>query len=93
MGGMRTTGSSRNGAARVLARLAVLAAIGAVVVLLLALGEGGLVVIGAGLLGLVVCAASGGSWRTAARCGCSVRSSRSRHPSPSACSWPMTGCG
>ncbi|MEU6100691.1 diacylglycerol/lipid kinase family protein [Streptomyces flaveolus] len=56
MGGIRTTGSAESGAARMLARLAVLAAIGAVVVLVLALGEGGLLVVGAGLLGLVVCA-------------------------------------
>ncbi|MFC8822555.1 diacylglycerol/lipid kinase family protein [Streptomyces rochei] len=56
MGGKHTTGSTGGGAARLLARLAVLAAIGAVVVLVLALGEGGLVVVGAGFLGLVVCA-------------------------------------
>ncbi|WP_318217522.1 diacylglycerol/lipid kinase family protein [Streptomyces sp. SCL15-6] len=56
MGGIRTTGSAASGAARMLARLAVLAAIGAVVVLVLAVGEGGLLVVGAGLLGLVVCA-------------------------------------
>ncbi|MFE5793440.1 diacylglycerol/lipid kinase family protein [Streptomyces sp. NPDC056503] len=43
-------------AARLLARLAVLAAVGSLVVLVLALGEGGLVVVGAGLLGLVLCA-------------------------------------
>ncbi|MCT7352822.1 acylglycerol kinase family protein, partial [Streptomyces sp. 15-116A] len=60
MGGLHTTGPAGSGAARSLARLAVLAAIGAVVVLLLALGEGGLVLIGTGLLGLVVCAA--GLW-------------------------------
>jgi diacylglycerol kinase family enzyme len=60
MEGKRTTGSAASGAARLLARLAVLAAIGAVVVLVLALGEGGLLVVGAGFLGLVVCAA--GAW-------------------------------
>ncbi|WP_407555451.1 diacylglycerol kinase family protein [Streptomyces sp. Pv4-95] len=54
MGATRTTGSAGS-TARWLARLAMLAAIGAVVVLLLALGEGGLVVIGAGFLGLVIC--------------------------------------
>ncbi|MFG2881843.1 diacylglycerol/lipid kinase family protein [Streptomyces sp. NPDC048297] len=42
--------------ARLLARCAVLAAVGAVLVLLLALGGGGLLIIGAGLLGVVVCA-------------------------------------
>ncbi|WP_406103266.1 diacylglycerol kinase family protein [Streptomyces sp. NBC_01003] len=56
MGRTRTTGPGGNGAARLLARLAVLAVVGSVVVLVLALGEGGLVVVGAGLLGLIVCA-------------------------------------
>ncbi|MGI5205745.1 diacylglycerol/lipid kinase family protein [Spirillospora sp. CA-108201] len=50
------TGSGGGAAARLLARLAVLAAIGVVVVLVLALGEGGLVVVGAEFLGLIVCA-------------------------------------
>ncbi|MDI3408170.1 diacylglycerol/lipid kinase family protein [Streptomyces cavernicola] len=54
------TSSAPSRAARWLARLAVLAALGALVVLVLALGEGGLEVIGAGLLGLVLCAA--GVW-------------------------------
>ncbi|WP_405860990.1 diacylglycerol kinase family protein [Streptomyces sp. NBC_00090] len=57
MGGTtRVKGPARSGAARLLARLAVLAAIGSLVVLVLAVGEGGLVVLGAGLLGLVLCA-------------------------------------
>uniref|UniRef100_A0AAU3I154 Diacylglycerol kinase family protein n=1 Tax=Streptomyces sp. NBC_01393 TaxID=2903851 RepID=A0AAU3I154_9ACTN len=60
MAGTGGTGPDGTGAARLLARLAVLAAIGSLVVLLLALGEGGLVVVGAGLLGLVVGAA--GFW-------------------------------
>ncbi|MFE7130209.1 diacylglycerol/lipid kinase family protein [Streptomyces sp. NPDC057638] len=47
-------------AARLLARLAVLAAVGVLVVLVVALGETGLVVAAAGLLGVVVCAA--GVW-------------------------------
>ncbi|MQY07272.1 diacylglycerol/lipid kinase family protein [Actinomadura macrotermitis] len=46
--------------ARLLARLAVLAAVGIVVVLVLALGRAGLVILGAGFLGLAVCAA--GVW-------------------------------
>ncbi|MFI2764503.1 diacylglycerol/lipid kinase family protein [Streptomyces echinatus] len=46
--------------ARLLARLAVLAAIGAAAVLMRALGQGGLLIAGAGLLGLMVCAA--GLW-------------------------------
>ncbi|MEU5241759.1 diacylglycerol/lipid kinase family protein [Streptomyces lydicus] len=54
------TGHDEGAVARLLARLTVLAAIGTVVVLVLALGRGGLVVIGAGLLGLVLCAA--GVW-------------------------------
>ncbi|MFD9908705.1 diacylglycerol/lipid kinase family protein [Streptomyces sp. NPDC059063] len=54
------TGSGAGVAARLLARLAVLAAVGAVVVLVLALREGGLLILGAGLLGLIVCAA--GVW-------------------------------
>ncbi|MFB7591076.1 diacylglycerol/lipid kinase family protein [Streptomyces sp. NPDC056169] len=57
MGGTRVTGGSAGGgAARLLARLAVLAAIGSLVALVLAVGEGGLEVIGAGLLGVVLCA-------------------------------------
>ncbi|WP_328940716.1 diacylglycerol kinase family protein [Streptomyces sp. NBC_00250] len=59
-GETRTTGSGADAGARLLARLAVLAAIGSLVVLVLAIGDGGLVVVGAGLLGLVVCAA--GVW-------------------------------
>ncbi|MFF8374255.1 diacylglycerol/lipid kinase family protein [Streptomyces lydicus] len=54
------TGHDEGAVARLLARLTVLAAIGTVVVLVLALGRGGLVVIGAGLAGLVLCAA--GVW-------------------------------
>ncbi|MEU3745740.1 MULTISPECIES: diacylglycerol/lipid kinase family protein [Streptomyces] len=46
--------------ARLLARLGVLAAVGALVVLIITVGEGGLVVVGAGLLGLVLGAA--GLW-------------------------------
>ncbi|MGW0883199.1 diacylglycerol/lipid kinase family protein [Streptomyces sp. NPDC002671] len=49
-------GSDEGRAARLLALCAVLAAIGAVVVLLTALAEGGLWIIGAGFLGLIVCA-------------------------------------
>ncbi|MER8199702.1 diacylglycerol kinase family protein [Streptomyces microflavus] len=52
MGGMRAV----SGAARVLALLAVLAAIGTVVVLALAVGEGGIEAVLAALLGLVLCA-------------------------------------
>ncbi|MEU6669618.1 diacylglycerol kinase family protein [Streptomyces sp. NPDC046727] len=52
----RTTRSREGAATRLLARLAVLAAIGAVAVLVRALGQGGLLVAGAGLLGLIVCA-------------------------------------
>ncbi|WP_318210483.1 diacylglycerol/lipid kinase family protein [Streptomyces sp. SJL17-1] len=59
-GGTRTTGSGAGAAARLLARLAVLAAVGSLVVLGLAVGDGGLVVVLAGLLGLIVCAA--GVW-------------------------------
>ncbi|WP_172381196.1 diacylglycerol kinase family protein [Streptomyces sp. MNP-20] len=54
------TGSGSGGAARFLARLAVVAALGTLAVLVLALREGGLLILGAGLLGLVVCAA--GLW-------------------------------
>ncbi|MFI8929223.1 diacylglycerol/lipid kinase family protein [Streptomyces sp. NPDC053474] len=54
------TGSGSGGAARLLARLAVLAALGTLAVLVLALREGGLLILGAGLLGLVICAA--GLW-------------------------------
>ncbi|MGA4843641.1 diacylglycerol/lipid kinase family protein [Streptomyces sp. G45] len=56
----RMSGVREGTAARLLARLAVLAALGTVVVLVLALRVGGLVILGAGLLGLVVCAA--GAW-------------------------------
>ncbi|MFJ2931676.1 diacylglycerol/lipid kinase family protein [Streptomyces sp. NPDC087219] len=59
-GGTRTTGSGAGAAARLLARIAVLAAVGSLVVLVLAIGDGGLVVLLAGLLGIVVCAA--GVW-------------------------------
>lgn len=52
MGGKRTV----NAAARVLALLALLAAIGTVVVLALAVGTGGIEVVLAALLGLVLCA-------------------------------------
>ncbi|MFI8320074.1 diacylglycerol/lipid kinase family protein [Streptomyces sp. NPDC085529] len=62
----RTTGPGASGAARLLARLAVLAAVGSLVVLVLAIGEGGLVVIIAGLLGLVLVAV-GGWWFVAHR--------------------------
>ncbi|MFF3393467.1 diacylglycerol/lipid kinase family protein [Streptomyces sp. NPDC002669] len=55
-GGTRGTDPGGGTAARVLARLAVLAAIGAVIVLVFPLGQGGLLVIGAGLLGLAMCA-------------------------------------
>ncbi|MEU8777372.1 diacylglycerol kinase family protein [Streptomyces sp. NPDC048606] len=55
-----TGGRHGRAAARPLARLAVLAAIGSVVVLVFSVGEGGLAIIGAGLLGLVLCAA--GTW-------------------------------
>lgn len=54
------TGPGGGAAARLLARLALLAAVGSAVVLGLSVGEGGLVVVGAGLLGLVLCAA--GTW-------------------------------
>ncbi|MFF2159369.1 diacylglycerol/lipid kinase family protein [Streptomyces sp. NPDC058175] len=60
MGTMRAKGPEDSGAARLLARLAVFAAMASVAVLALALGEGGLVIVGAGLLGLVACAA--GVW-------------------------------
>ncbi|WP_030754482.1 diacylglycerol kinase family protein [Streptomyces griseus] len=56
MGGKQEAASGRDRGARLLARLAVLAAIGSLAVLLLATGRGGLVVIGAGLLGVVLCA-------------------------------------
>ncbi|WP_037637298.1 diacylglycerol/lipid kinase family protein [Streptomyces flavochromogenes] len=59
-GGTRTRGSGAGTAARLLARIAVLAAVGSLVVLVLTIGDGGLVVVLAGLLGLVVCAA--GMW-------------------------------
>ncbi|MEV7568575.1 diacylglycerol/lipid kinase family protein [Streptomyces tanashiensis] len=60
MGRTRGTDPGVDGAARLLARLAVLAAVGSLVVLLLALGDGGLEVVLAGLLGIVLCAA--GLW-------------------------------
>ncbi|MGW6536516.1 diacylglycerol/lipid kinase family protein [Streptomyces sp. NPDC055051] len=56
----RTTDHGTNRAARLLARLALLAAAGSLVVLGLAVGEGGLTVILAGFLGIVLCAA--GVW-------------------------------
>ncbi|MFF9144695.1 diacylglycerol/lipid kinase family protein [Streptomyces sp. NPDC014861] len=56
----RTTGHGTNRAARLWARLALLAAAGSLVVLGLAVGEGGLTVILAGFLGIVLCAA--GVW-------------------------------
>ncbi|MGW4049945.1 diacylglycerol/lipid kinase family protein [Streptomyces sp. NPDC004779] len=56
----RTTGHGTNQAARLLARLALLAAVGSLVVLGVAVGEGGLKVIIAGFLGIVLCAA--GVW-------------------------------
>ncbi|MFG3489301.1 diacylglycerol/lipid kinase family protein [Streptomyces sp. NPDC047972] len=59
-GGKRTTGSGTRAAARFLARIAVLAAVGSLVLLGFAIGDGGLVVLLAGLLGIVVCAA--GAW-------------------------------
>ncbi|MDX2562123.1 diacylglycerol kinase family protein [Streptomyces sp. TX20-6-3] len=65
-GGTRTTGSGAGAAARLLARIAVLAAVGSLVVLVLAIGDGGLVVLLAGLLGIVVCA-SGVWWFVAHR--------------------------
>ncbi|MEU9854778.1 diacylglycerol kinase family protein [Streptomyces sp. NPDC047974] len=49
-------GGTDLGVARFFARLALLAAAGSLVVLVLAFGEGGLLVVGAGLLGLVLCA-------------------------------------
>ncbi|MFI1434368.1 diacylglycerol/lipid kinase family protein [Streptomyces lydicus] len=55
MGAKHGRGSDSR-AARLLARLAVLAAVGSLALLVLALGDGGLVVVGAGLLGLVLCA-------------------------------------
>ncbi|MCZ0981771.1 diacylglycerol kinase family protein [Streptomyces diastatochromogenes] len=56
MGRTRGTDPQGDGVARLLARLALLAAAGSLVVLLIALGDGGLVVVGAGFLGLVLCA-------------------------------------
>ncbi|MFJ3876352.1 diacylglycerol/lipid kinase family protein [Streptomyces sp. NPDC090077] len=61
------TGRGAGPAARWLARLAVLAAVGSLAVLVLSLGEGGLLVVGAGLLGLVLLAA--GTWWFLARRG------------------------
>ncbi|MGW5782252.1 diacylglycerol/lipid kinase family protein [Streptomyces sp. NPDC003863] len=57
---MEGSGPAGSPAARLLARLAVLAAAGSLVVLLLAVGDGGLIVVVAGFLGLVLCAA--GIW-------------------------------
>ncbi|MFF7438510.1 diacylglycerol kinase family protein [Streptomyces sp. NPDC008122] len=57
---MEGSGPAGSPAARLLARLALLAAVGSLVVLLLAMGDGGLVVVVAGFLGLVLCAA--GIW-------------------------------
>ncbi|MBB4984368.1 diacylglycerol/lipid kinase family protein [Streptomyces nymphaeiformis] len=57
---MEGSGPAGSPAARLLARLALLAAVGSLVVLLLAVGDGGLVVVVAGFLGLVLCAA--GIW-------------------------------
>ncbi|MFI7099401.1 diacylglycerol/lipid kinase family protein [Streptomyces sp. NPDC050161] len=54
--GRDATGSDGGAVARLLARCAVLAAIGAVVVLVRAVGWGGLLIVGAELLGLIVCA-------------------------------------
>ncbi|MFE6709305.1 diacylglycerol/lipid kinase family protein [Streptomyces sp. NPDC057695] len=59
-GGKRTRGSGTRAAARFLARIAVLAAVGSLVLLGFAIGDGGLVVLLAGLLGIVLCAA--GAW-------------------------------
>lgn len=59
-------GGGRGAAGRMLARLAVLAAVGVLVVLVVAVGQAGLVVVGAGLFGLVVCAV-GGWWFLAYR--------------------------
>ncbi|GHG29015.1 diacylglycerol/lipid kinase family protein [Streptomyces filamentosus] len=56
MGGKRESASGSGRGARLLARLAVLAAIGSLAVLLIAMGQGGFAVIGAGLLGVVLCA-------------------------------------
>ncbi|GGR26637.1 diacylglycerol kinase family protein [Streptomyces roseolus] len=64
MGGAHIGGTGAGpadpGAARFFARLALLAVAGSLAVLVLAFGEGGLLVVGAGLLGLVLCAA--GIW-------------------------------
>ncbi|MFB7715189.1 hypothetical protein [Streptomyces sp. NPDC056105] len=54
------TSPGEGAGARLLARLAVLAAVGSLVVLVLSVGESGLEVLGAGLLGLVLGAA--GVW-------------------------------
>ncbi|MFG3200046.1 diacylglycerol/lipid kinase family protein [Streptomyces sp. NPDC048208] len=67
MGGARRAWFRAGLAARLLARCAVVAAIGAVAVLLLALGGGGLLVAVAGALGLALCAA--GVWWFVARRG------------------------
>ncbi|MFF3773755.1 diacylglycerol/lipid kinase family protein [Streptomyces sp. NPDC002232] len=60
MGTTPTKGPEADGGARLLARLAVLAVVASLVVLVITLGDGGLLVVGAGLLGLVLCAA--GIW-------------------------------
>ncbi|WP_406865533.1 diacylglycerol kinase family protein [Streptomyces sp. HUAS MG47] len=57
---MTGTGGDGIVAARWLARCAVTAALGSVAVLLLGLGDGGLLIVGGGLLGLAACAA--GAW-------------------------------
>ncbi|GGY81604.1 diacylglycerol/lipid kinase family protein [Streptomyces omiyaensis] len=56
MGGTRSEDPRARGSARLLARLAVLAALGSLAVLALAIGEGGLEILVAGFLGLVVLA-------------------------------------
>ncbi|MFH8622824.1 diacylglycerol/lipid kinase family protein [Streptomyces vietnamensis] len=56
MGRTGGTGPDGGRAARLLARLALLALIGSLVVLLLAVGDGGLLVVGSGFLGLILCA-------------------------------------
>ncbi|WP_225804969.1 diacylglycerol kinase family protein, partial [Streptomyces sp. NK15101] len=64
---MEGSGPAGNPAARLLARLALLAAVGSLVVLLLAIGDGGLKVVGGGFLGLVLCAV--GVWWFVSRRG------------------------
>ncbi|WP_435060199.1 diacylglycerol/lipid kinase family protein [Streptomyces sp. bgisy060] len=70
MGRRRGTGPRVSADVRFLARLAVLAVVASVIVILLPLGNGGLEVVGAGFLGLVLCAV--GTWWFVARRG-SVR--------------------